>query len=108
MLKQILLIVYLNAKNINNFIFNKFAVPHAIHFGDVKTRITFLLNDKAIPWGDTSVHLVMLISINEKDIMTFNTIYSSIIDLLLDDESFDEMLKIKTFDELSVYLENHV
>lgn len=88
--------------------FNKFAVPHAIHFGDVKTRITFLLNDKAIPWGDTSVHLVMLISINEKDIMTFNTIYSSIIDLLLDDESFDEMLKIKTFDELSVYLENHV
>lgn len=21
--------------------FNKFAVPHAIHFGDVKTRITF-------------------------------------------------------------------
>ena len=50
----------------------------------------------------------LLISINEKDIMTFNTIYSSIIDLLLDDESFDEMLKIKTFDELSVYLENHV
>ena len=50
----------------------------------------------------------MIISINEKDIMTFNTIYSSIIDLLLDDESFDEMLKIKTFDELSVYLENHV
>ena len=50
----------------------------------------------------------MLISINEKDIMTFNTIYSSIIDLLLDDESFDEMLKIKKFDELSVYLENHV
>ena len=63
------------------------------------------MNDKAIPWGDTSVHLVMLISINEKDIMTFNTIYSSIIDLLLDDESFDEMLKSKTFDELSVYLE---
>ena len=67
------------------------------------------MNDKAIPWGDTSVHLVMLISINEKRHNDFQlTIYSSIIDLLLDDESFDEMLKIKTFDELSVYLENHV
>ena len=99
MLKQILLIVYLNAKKYQQLhFFNKILqFLMQFHFGDVKTRITFLLNDKAIPWGDTSVHLVMLISINEKDIMTFNTIYSSIIDLLLDDESFDEMLKIKTF-----------
>lgn len=89
--------------------FNKFAVPHAIEFGDVKTRITFLINDKPIPWGDNKyVYLVMLMSINEKDMMTFHTIYSSIIDLLVDDESFSKMLNIETFEELSEFLSQHV
>lgn len=87
---------------------NKFAVPHAIHFGDVKTRITFLLNDKPIPWNDTAVHVIMLISINKNEISTFHHIYSSIIDLLMDDDSFKDILNIQTFDELIVYLQNHV
>lgn len=89
--------------------FNKFAVPHAIEFGSVKTRISFLITDQPIPWEeDTHVNLVMLISINEKDIMMFNTIYSSIVDLLLDESSFEQLIQIETFEKLAEYLESYV
>jgi len=88
---------------------NKFAVPHAIYFGNVKTKITFLINDKPIPWGDhKQVYIVMLMSINERDMTTFHTIYSSLIDLLLDDDSFSKILNIETFQELSKFLSLHV
>ncbi|MCD8028755.1 MAG: PTS sugar transporter subunit IIA [Erysipelotrichaceae bacterium] len=89
--------------------FNKFAIPHAIEFGSVKTCITFLINDKPIPWGeDKYVYLVMLVSINKKDIESFQTIYSAIIYLLMDNDAFAKMLNIETFDQLSEFLLSNI
>ena len=85
--------------------FNKFAIPHAIYFGSSKTCISILINDKPIPWGyDKKVNIVILISINEKDIQYFNPIYSALVDLLLDDVTFSEIATIKDYDQFIDYL----
>lgn len=85
--------------------FNKFAIPHAIYFGSSKTCISVLINDKSIPWGhDKKVNIVILISINEKDIQYFNPIYSALVDLLLDDVTFSEMAAIKDYEQFINYL----
>lgn len=60
------------------------AVPHALHMNAKKTGMYVCLCDKAVPWGDTRVHIILLFSVNPDDKQTFYEVFENLIVLLLE------------------------
>jgi len=81
---------------------NIVAVPHSMKMNACKTSISIIINDEPQSWGDSHVHIIALITINEKERKDFRYIFDSFIKvlsevtnthLLIQSEDYDTFIK---------------
>src|SRR5690625_99717 len=81
---------------------NIVAVPHSMKMNACKTSISIIINDEPQFWGDSHVHIIALITINEKERKDFRYIFDSFIKvlsevtnthLLIQSEDYDTFIK---------------
>jgi lichenan operon transcriptional antiterminator len=58
------------------------AIPHPIKFSAYKSRVAFMQMDEPVDWDDkSSVNLVFMLAINEKDYPKIQSLFSFLVDL---------------------------
>lgn len=61
---------------------DQFAIPHGLHLSAHKTSIAVLVSQRPLPWGDSSVHLVMLFAFEAEERRTFRDVFDALIGVL--------------------------
>jgi lichenan operon transcriptional antiterminator len=64
--------------------YGNIAVPHSMRMNAKKTGMFVLLTDVPIPWGENSVNIVLLFSVNKESRSLFYDIFDNLIVLLLE------------------------
>lgn len=95
--------VYKRESLASSAFFNKFAVPHALDVYAKETKIIYYYNSKPIDWFGEKVNLVLLLTSKEAD-DNYTHIYNTLIDILLDNELFDQLIQCQTYDQLLDYV----
>lgn len=95
--------VYKRESLASSAFFNKFSVPHALDVYAKETKIIYYYSSKPIDWFGEKVNLVLLLTSKEAD-DNYTHIYNTLIDILLDNELFDQLIQCQTYDELLDYV----
>ena len=61
--------------------FTDFALPHSYEMDAFRTGVCVLISKEGIQWGENLVHLVLMISMNKRDIIYFYQLYEAVITL---------------------------
>jgi lichenan operon transcriptional antiterminator len=85
--------------------FGKIAIPHSMNMNSPKTSIAVLINDKAIPWKESSVNIVLLIAINFEERRAFRSLFNHLTQALLDFSAKD-ILSIANYNDFIEFLSN--
>lgn len=75
------------------------AVPHSISVCAKRSFICVLHNNKAMPWGKTSVNFVMLTGVAKDEMKYFQDVLHIMIDAFLDPACIADLLKAQSLDE---------
>ena len=89
----------LERERISSTAFGDFALPHAMKMKAHKTGIFILISPTAIPWGNHSVHLIMMMCFNANERHVFNELYDPITMILSEPENVKTILKTKDYEE---------
>ncbi|WP_062381748.1 BglG family transcription antiterminator [Demequina pelophila] len=70
----------------------QFAVPHSLLHNARATGISVMVADRAMPWGDASVRLVVLLAVSPDQRAVFRTVLDQLIGVLNDPASVSALL----------------
>ena len=76
-----------------------FAIPHSIHMDAASTAFYVLISDNPIPWGDSSVRMVIMLCLSNSDKETYGISFEALINILEIPDNFSMLLKAKTHEE---------
>lgn len=79
--------------------FGSLAIPHSAHMDAIKTSIAIMVAPGGIEWGDTVVHLVLLMTISKMDRQLFRVLYESLISLFSDERVIVRTQQCATYQE---------
>ncbi|HBX82491.1 MAG: PTS sugar transporter subunit IIA [Propionibacteriaceae bacterium] len=71
----------------------EFAIPHSMHMDANATAISVLISDKGIPWGSSSVRLVLLFALSPDGRQTFRDVLDELIRLLSDGSNITALVE---------------
>lgn len=80
------------------------AIPHADPKTVIKTSLVIMTLEKPIVWGNTTIHVVVMLSIAEKDMSIARTLISSIYTILSSKENIDKIANYTKKDEIIQFL----
>lgn len=81
------------------------AIPHSVHPEAAQTKIAVALLARGMDWGtDKNIQIVLLPAISDKDRTQFFSIYEAVISLFDEANIYQELLRIKTFDEFRKFV----
>ncbi|MBU8919025.1 PRD domain-containing protein [Bacillus sp. FJAT-29953] len=72
--------------------FGRIAIPHAIKMNAKKTGMFALINEKGIQWGDLTVNLVLLLSVNKDDRRLFHEVFDALATILTEEGNVTQIL----------------
>lgn len=72
--------------------FGRIAIPHAIKMNAKKTGMFALISEKGIRWGDLTVNLVLLLSVNKDDRRLFHEVFDALATILTEDGNVSQIL----------------
>lgn len=85
--------------------FGRIAIPHSVSMNSLKTNICVVLDKDGIPWGNTMVNVVFLISINKFEKNIFRELYESLISCFDDNNKIiDNILCCNDFQSFKKYI----
>lgn len=79
--------------------FDTFAIPHAIELNATKTVFCVLISKKGIQWDDNTIHIVLMIAVQQRDRKEFMNIYNGVIRSLWDQSKLNSLVQVNSFDE---------
>jgi len=79
------------------------AMPHAMTMSAVRTSIAIAVNETAMPWGDSRVHVVALIAFSEIDRASFQTLFDQFVEVFADGAQVLEL--IRQSDSFAAFIE---
>ena len=84
--------------------YGNIAIPHPLDNKAKSSVIAVSLNPQAISWGSNKVNLVFMLSLKEEDKDYFSDIFEFIDSILKDENKFNKIIHMKTYDEFINYL----
>ncbi len=75
---------------------NTFAIPHAIELNAKKTMFSVLISKKGIKWDKHTIHIVLMIAVNQKDRKKFMELYDGIVKCLDNPEKVKLLISSNT------------
>ncbi|MDY3875175.1 MAG: BglG family transcription antiterminator [Megamonas funiformis] len=78
---------------------NMIAIPHAMDIEPNTSKIAILINKKAIVWHKEKVKLVILLSIQKKLYVEFQSIFEKLYDVLSEEKNIYYLLNAKNYQE---------
>lgn len=94
----------LERESMGSTAFNRIALPHPMNFSSPKTKVSVVLSEKGIEWGNSKVNMVFVISISPKYKDEFRKIYENLMDFISDNDKFNLLLKSSNLDEFYLQL----
>lgn len=85
--------------------FDTFAIPHAITLNAKKTMFSVLISKKGIVWDDKTIHIVLMIAVQQKDRKAFMDIYESTVKILEEEERVRQIIASDCYKEFMRCLE---
>lgn len=79
--------------------FYNFAIPHAAHVSAYSTKVGVMINKNGIIWNGKTVYVVLLLAVNEYDKSIFMELYNTLISILSNQMTINEIKKIHTFND---------
>lgn len=79
--------------------YGNIAIPHPLGNKAKSSVIAVSLNPTAIKWANNKVNLVFMLSLKEEDKDYFSDIFEFIDSILKDENKFNKIINIKTYDE---------
>lgn len=79
--------------------FGHIAIPHSMKMNSKQTGMFVLLNEKAFPWGENMVNIVLLFAINPDERAIFHDIFDNLIVLLLEKANVNKLLDCENYEE---------
>lgn len=92
-------------ENISSTNFGMLAVPHPIDYYAKKTVIEISIMKNPIPWGTTSVKIIFMFCINQRDFSKFSDVFSFLAGTCSDDSNVERLAASKTYLE---FMENMI
>lgn len=77
--------------------YGEVAVPHALKMDAKKTGMYICINEKAVPWGEAHVRIILLFSVNPRDKNIFYDVFENLIVLLLEPVNVKRIAACKTY-----------
>lgn len=79
--------------------FGRVAIPHSMKMQSKKSGMFVILSDKGISWGNSKVHIVLLLSISSDSRRAFREIFDVLPNILSDDCNINLLLRSKNYNE---------
>lgn len=81
--------------------FGKIAIPHSMKMNAKQTSVAMAISNKGILWNDLSVHIVLLIAINDKDSYLFKELYEAFIALFAQNDFIQKVRNCYSFEDFT-------
>ena len=73
------------------------AIPHALQMDAIKTGMYICINDKAVSWGQSQVHVMIMFSVNPNDKSRFYEVFENLIVPLIEPANIKKVAACKTY-----------
>ncbi len=84
--------------------FGNIAIPHSTCMDAIKTSIALAISRKGLSWGNSTVHLVLLLAINKADKKNFRLLYEALISQFGEDTMIQEVRSCNSFQEFEALI----
>lgn len=88
--------------------FGSIAIPHSVDMDAIKTSIALAISKKGIPWGEDTVHLVLLLAINKADKKMFRFLYEALISQFGEEGMMQEVKNCSSFQEFEALINSSI
>lgn len=82
--------------------FDTFAIPHALDMNATHTMICVLTSENGIKWDEHTIHIVLMLAVQQNDRKKFMELYNGIVQTL---EKPEKVNKLVSADNLMFFLE---
>lgn len=89
----------LQRENASSTSYGAIAIPHAASMTSNKTCIAVATSNEGIPWGPSTVHLVLLFAMSDTDMGIFRKLYEAMIGLLSEPCAVEALSRSESFEE---------
>jgi lichenan operon transcriptional antiterminator len=89
----------LEREQLSSTAFTNFSIPHTVNMKELKSCMYILINDQAIPWDESEVHLVIMLCISAADRQIFYTVFEPLSISLLNRAVIQRILLTNSYKE---------
>ena len=79
--------------------FDTFAIPHAMDMNANRTMICVLISEKGIYWDEHKIHIVLMITVQQRDRKNFMELYNGIVQILENPQKVNQLILANTVTE---------
>ncbi len=87
--------------------FGHIAIPHSVVMDAFKTCVTVAISQRGFHWGESNIHIILLIAINRADRKIFRELYESIINLFEEEDMIQRARGCTTFKEFKDFIQTY-
>jgi lichenan operon transcriptional antiterminator len=91
------LIDVIERETMSSTAFGRIAIPHAIKMNAKKTGMFALINKKGLEWGDLSVNIILLFSVNREDRKLFHEVVDSLATILTEEGNVSRIMNVADY-----------
>lgn len=89
----------LEREKLSHTAFSGAAIPHSMYMDAKKTAISILINPNGIKWGNTTVHIVLMMAFKKNERYIFNEIFEPLTMILTGAENLQNLTTVSTYEE---------
>lgn len=89
----------LEREKLSSTAFDLIAVPHSLKLDAYQTKMSVMIYDKPVSWGENQIKIVLLFTINKNNIKLFQNIFDNLIVLLVEKENLTCVIQSKNYEE---------
>ncbi|MBQ9840071.1 MAG: PTS sugar transporter subunit IIA [Erysipelotrichaceae bacterium] len=80
--------------------YNNIAIAHTLSNNDIASFVALSINKTPVIWGENSVNLIFIVSLKKDNRSNFRALFSTLTDIISDNEIYQQMLNTNSFEEL--------
>lgn len=87
--------------------FDTFAIPHAMDMNASRTMICVLTSEKGIYWDEHKIHIILMITVQQRDRKNFMELYNGIVQILENPKKVNQLILANNVTEFLKQLMNN-
>lgn len=80
--------------------YNNIAIAHTLTNNDKASFVFLSINKEPVSWGENKVNLIFIVSLKKDDRRNFSVLFSSLTDIISDNEIYQHILNTNSYEEL--------